>query len=87
MSNHRKKTEAPKPRRRLSAAWLEMAKVLEIPQAKNEAAVIDHAQWLIESYRSMCDRLQTSVQKHKLGLGGENIATLVCEALDEAFRK
>lgn len=47
--------------------------------------VIDHAKWLIMSYRGMCDRLQASVQKHHLGLGGEKVDVLVCEALDYAL--
>lgn len=65
--------------------WLEMAKVLEYPQAKTVAEVIDHAKWLVESYHAMCGRLQDMVQKHKLGLGGEKIDVLVCEALDAAL--
>lgn len=65
--------------------WREIAKVLEYPQAKTVAEVIDHARWLVESYHAMCSRLQEQVQKHKLGLGGEKIDILVCNALDSAL--
>lgn len=65
--------------------WSEMAKVLEYSQAKTVEDVINHAKWLLTSYREMCDRLQEQVQKHKLGLGGEKIDVLVCEALDSAL--
>jgi len=65
--------------------WSQMAKVLEYPQAKTVEEVIDHAKWLVESYHAMCTRLQEQVQKHKLGLGGEKIDILVCEALDSAL--
>ena len=62
-----------------------MAEVLEIRHAKTVDEVIDHAKWLLTSYREMCDRLQEQVQKHNLGLGGEKIDILVCEALDSAL--
>ena len=65
--------------------WSQMAEVLEIRRAKTVEEVIDHAKWLIMSYRGMCDRLQASVQKHHLGLGGEKVDVLVCEALDSAL--
>ena len=65
--------------------WSQMAKALEYPQAKTVEEVIDHAKWLVESYHAMCTRLQEQVQKHKLGLGGEKIDILVCEALDSAL--
>ena len=65
--------------------WSQMAKVLECPRAKTVEEVIEEGKWLIESYRRMCNRLQDAVQKHKLGLGGEKIDILVCEALDAAL--
>ena len=69
----------------IDGPWSEMAKVLEYPQAKTVQEVIAHARWLVESYHAMCSRLQEQVQKHKLGLGGEKIDILVCEALDAAL--
>lgn len=69
----------------LDGLWSRLAMVLEYPLAKTPEQVIDHAQWLVESYHAMCGRLQDAVQKHKLGLGGERIDILVCEALDCAL--
>lgn len=65
--------------------WSQIAEVLEIRRAKTVEEVIDHAKWLIMSYHEMCDRLQASVQKHHLGLSGEKVDVLVCEALDSAL--
>lgn len=76
---------SPPPDFAVDGPWSEMAKVLEYPQAKTVQEVIDHARWLVESYHAMCSRLQEQVQKHKLGLGGEKIDMLVCEALDAAL--
>ena len=64
--------------------WSEMARALELPNAKTIREVIEHAKWLVASHHEMCGRLQASVQKHRLGLGGERIDVLVTEALDAA---
>jgi hypothetical protein len=65
--------------------WSKLADVLQIRHAKTVDEVIKHAEWLVTSYREMCDRLQATVQKHKLGLGGEKIDMLVIEALESAL--
>lgn len=65
--------------------WSQLADVLEIRHAKTVDEVIEHARWLVESYKGMCDRLRVPVEKYKLGLGGEKLDMLVIEALDAAL--
>jgi len=38
--------------------------------------------WLHDEYSNLCSVLQTSAQKHKLGLGGENVGNVHAEAVD-----
>lgn len=65
--------------------WSQLADVLEIRHAKTVDEVIEHARWLVESYKGMCDRLRVPVEKYKLGIGGEKLDMLVIEALDAAL--
>ena len=65
--------------------WSKLADVLQIRHAKTVDEVIEHVELLVTSHREMCDRLQATVQKHKLGLGGEKIDMLVIEALESAL--
>lgn len=44
-------------------------------------------QYLEESHRNICFRLQQCTHVHRLGLGGENVANLVCDKLDELLGK
>lgn len=46
------------------------------------ARVLENVKGLREAYGGMCDRLQSAVQRHELGLGGEHVDTLVIEELD-----
>lgn len=65
--------------------WSQMAEALECCHAKTVGDLIDHAKWLVESYKAQCYRLQSAVQRHRLGLGGEKVDKLVCDALDAAL--
>jgi hypothetical protein len=43
---------------------------------------VDMARELVSRYKTMCGRLQECVQKHKLGLGGEQVDEVVIAELD-----
>lgn len=44
-------------------------------------------EYLEESHRQVCWRLQQCVQTHKIGMGGENVADVVCDKLDALLGK
>jgi hypothetical protein len=57
---------------------LAIAAVLEC----NPDQALDVARELVGRYKTMCGRLQECVQKHKLGLGGEQVDELVVAEVD-----
>lgn len=44
---------------------------------------LDVVEHVFGAHRRMCDNLQTCVQKHKLGLGGEPVDEIVCAKVEE----
>lgn len=44
---------------------------------------LDVVEHVFGAHRRMCDNLQTCVQKHELGLGGEPVDEIVCAKVDE----
>jgi hypothetical protein len=44
--------------------------------------ILEAVQGLRREYQEVCERLQITVTKHNLGLGGERIDKLVCDQLD-----
>ncbi len=47
---------------------------------------LDVVEHVFASYRRMCDTLQTCVQKHSLGLGGDHVDEIVVAALEKYMR-
>lgn len=47
---------------------------------------LDVVEHVFAAHRRMCDNLQTCVQKHSLGLGGEPVDEIVVAALEKFMR-
>lgn len=59
-----------------------IGKTVDLPGAHSPEKIVEQVKGLRENYARICGRLQDAVQRHKLGLGGEQIDALVVEALD-----
>jgi hypothetical protein len=68
-------------------ALREIANLVDLPgpMGDDPKRVIENVRGLRENYNRICDRLQTCVQEHRLGLGGEYVDALVVEALNDAL--